>query len=146
MDQNIQDFIQSKRLAVVGVSRSAAKFGNTIYTDLKARGYEVYGVNPHMDMIAGDKCYPSIAELAGKVDGAVICLPPQKAAGVIREAAAAGMKKIWLQQGSQSLETAKAAREAGVQPVEGKCVLMYAGQVTSFHAFHKFFARLFGQY
>jgi predicted CoA-binding protein len=40
MDQNTQDFIQTKRLAVVGVSRSAAKFGTTIYTDLKARGYE----------------------------------------------------------------------------------------------------------
>ena len=146
MDQNTQDFIQTKRLAVVGVSRSSAKFGTTIYTDLKARGYEVYGVNPHMDVIAGDKCYPSIADLAGRVDGAVICLPPQKAAAVIHEAAAAGVKKIWLQQGSQSAETARAAREAGVQPVEGKCILMYAGRVTSFHAFHKFFARLLGQY
>ncbi len=146
MDQNTQDFIQTKRLAVVGVSRSATKFGTTIYTDLKARGYEVYGVNPQMDTIAGDKCYPSIADLAGKVDGVVICLPPQKAAAVIREAAAAGVKKIWLQQGSQSAETAKAAREAGVQPVVGKCILMYAGEVKSFHAFHKFFARLLGQY
>lgn len=146
MDQNIQDFIQSKRLAVVGVSRSATKFGTTIYTDLKTRGFEVYGVNPQMETIAGDKCYPSIADLAGRVDGAVICLPPQKAAPVIREAAAAGVKKIWLQQGSQSLETAKAAREVGVQPVEGKCILMYAGEATSFHAFHKFFAKLLGQY
>jgi predicted CoA-binding protein len=146
MDQLTQDFLQLKRLAIVGVSRSPAKFGNTIYTELKVRGFDVYGVNPQMDAIAGDKCYASLAEVAGKVDGAVICLPPQKAAGVIREAAAAGIKKIWLQQGSQSLETAKAAREAGVTPVEGKCVLMYAGKVTSFHAFHKFFAKLLGQY
>lgn len=146
MDKNTQDFLQNKRLAVVGVSRSAAKFGNTIYTEMKARGFDVYGVNPQMDVIAGDKCYATISELAGKVDGAVICLPPQKAAEVMREAAAAGIKKIWLQQGSQSLETTKVAREVGVTPVEGKCVLMYAGEVTSFHAFHKFFARLIGQY
>jgi predicted CoA-binding protein len=38
------------------------------------------------------------------------------------------VKKIWLQQGSQSQETVKAAREAGVQPVEGKCILMYAAK------------------
>jgi hypothetical protein len=146
MDQNVQDFIQTRRLAVVGVSRSAQKFGTAIYTELKARGFEVFGVNPQMDVIDGDKCYASIADLAGKVDGAVICLPPQKAAEVIRDAASAGVKKIWLQQGSQSLETSKAAREAGIQPVEGKCILMYAGEVKSFHAFHKFVAKLIGQY
>jgi predicted CoA-binding protein len=146
MDQLTQDFLQLKRLAIVGVSRSPAKFGNTIYTELKVRGFDVYGVNPQMDAIAGDKCYANLSELAGKVDGVVICLPPQKAADVVKEAAAAGIKKVWLQQGSQSLETAKAAREAGVTPVEGKCILMYAGKVTSFHAFHKFFATLLGQY
>lgn len=146
MDQKIQDFVQAKRLAVVGVSRSEQKFGTAIYKELKARGFQVFGVNPQMQTIAGDPCYASIGELAGKVDGAVICLPPQKAALVIREAAAAGIQNIWLQQGSQSLETKQAAREAGVSPVEGKCILMYAGEVKSIHGFHKFVAKLFGQY
>lgn len=146
MDARIQDFVQAKRLAVVGVSRSDKKFGTAIYTELKTRGYEVFGVNPQMETILGDKCYATVGELAGQVDGVVICLPPQKAAGVIREAAAAGLHKIWLQQGSQSLETGKVAREVGVTPVEGKCILMYAGEVKSVHAFHRFFARLFGQY
>ena len=146
MDQKIQDFIQLKKLAVVGVSRSDKKFGTAIYKELKERGFNVYGVNPQMDSIDGDKCYPALSELKGKVDGVVICLPPQKAANIIREAAAAGITKIWLQQGSQSFETKKAAREVSVTPVEGKCILMYAGEVTSIHAFHKFFAKVFGQY
>lgn len=146
MDQKIQDFIQAKRLAVVGVSRSEQKFGTAIYKELKARGFQVFGVNPQMQTVAGDACYATIGELAGKVDGAVICLPPQKAAIVIREAAAAGIQNIWLQQGSQSLETKQAAREAGVSPVEGKCILMYAGEAKSIHGFHKFVAKLFGQY
>jgi uncharacterized protein len=146
MDQKIEAFVQSKRLAVVGVSRTAQKFGTAIYSDLKSRGYEVYGVNPSMTEIAGDKCYASVSELAGKVDGVVICLPPQKAAPVIREAAAAGIKNIWLQQGSQSIETAKVAAEVGVDPVVGKCILMYAGEAKSVHGFHKFVAKVFGQY
>lgn len=146
MDRNTQDFLQAKRLAVVGVSRTGTKFGNAIYTDLKARGFEVYGVNPQMETIAGDRCYPSLYDLAGKVDAVVVCVSPQKAPDVIREAAATGIEKIWLQQGSQSAESAKVARELGITPVEGKCILMYAGEVKSIHAFHKFFARLFGQY
>lgn len=146
MDATIQDFLQARRLAVVGVSRSPQKFGTAIYTELKTRGFEVYGVNPNMETIAGDKCYPSLAELAGRVDTVVICVTPQKAAGVLREAAAIGIQRIWIQQGAQSLETARVAQELGLKPVTGKCILMYAGEVKSIHAFHKFFARAFGQY
>lgn len=146
MDTKVQEFLKAKRLAVVGVSHNEQKFGTAIYKELKTRGIEVYGVNPTMDMIDGDKCYASLADLAGKVDGVVVSVPPQKAAGVIREAAAAGMTKIWLQQGAQSGETSRAAHEAGVEPVEGKCILMYAGEVNSIHSFHRFFTKLFGQY
>lgn len=146
MEQKVQEFIQAKRLAVVGVSHSPQKFGSAIYSDLKLRGYQVYGVNPGLDTIDGDKCFSSLVELSGKVDGVVVCVSPQQAAEVIREAASAGITKIWLQQGAQSLETTKAAREVGINPVEGKCILMYAGEVKSIHAFHKFFAKLFGQY
>lgn len=146
MDQTTREFLQARRLAVVGVSRTVNKFGNAIYTELKARGFEVYGVNPNLKTIAGDQCYASLYDLAGRVDAVVVCVAPQHAPDVIRQAAATGIEKIWLQQGSQSPEAASVARELGITPVTGKCVLMYAGEVKSVHAFHRFFARLFGQY
>ncbi len=146
MDDRIREFMQAKRLAVVGVSHSEQKMGTGIYKELKERGIEVFGVNPTLDLIQGDKCYSTISELSGKVDGVVICVPPKMAVQVLREAVEAGMKKIWIQQGAQSAETARVARELGVSPVEGKCILMYAGEVKSIHAFHRFFAKLFGSY
>lgn len=146
MDATIKEFLQAKRLAVVGVSRSPQKFGTAVYTELKTRGFEVYGVNPHMETILGDKCYASLGELAGKIDGVVICVKPQQAAEVLREAAALGITRIWVQQGAQSLDVIKAAKEVNVTPVMGKCLLMYAGEVKSIHAFHRFFAKAFGQY
>lgn len=146
MNQKIQDFVNAKRLAVVGVSRSEQKFGTAIYTELKERGYEVFGVNPQMDEIKGDKCFASLTDLAGKVDGVVVCVSPTKTPQVLREAAAAGITNIWLQQGTSSVEATKTAQELGVSPIEGKCILMYAGEVKSVHAFHKFFAKLLGQY
>ncbi len=146
MDDRIREFMQAKRLAIVGVSHSEQKMGTGIYKELKERGIEVYGVNPRLDLIQGDKCYPAIGDLTGKVDGVVICVPPKMAVQVLREAVEAGMKKIWIQQGAQSAETTRVARELGVSPVEGKCILMYAGEVKSIHAFHRFFAKLFGSY
>jgi len=59
MDQNIKEFVQAKRLAIVGVSRSERKFGSVIYTELKARGFSVYGVNPEMQQIGGMHATPT---------------------------------------------------------------------------------------
>ncbi len=146
MDKNTQDFLQGRTWAIAGVSRSDKKFGTIIYRDLKSRGYKVYGINPFMEQIEGDKCYASMAELPDKVDGVVICLPPNQTVQVIRDAAAAGVRKIWLQQGAESAETDRVARELGVDPVTGKCIMMYAGDVKSIHGVHRFFAKLFGQY
>ncbi len=146
MDSKIEQFIQAKKIAVVGVSRTKGKFGTAIYDELKTRGFEVYGVNPHMEQIGSDRCYASLSELAGVVDAAVICLRPPSAAQALRDASAAGIQKLWLQQGSQSIETDKTARELGLSPVTGKCILMYAGEVKSIHGFHKFIAKVLGQY
>jgi len=146
MDSKIQEFMQAKRLAIVGVSHNPQKFGTAAYIELRTRGLEVYGVNPTLDTVAGDKCYASLAEVTDKVDGVVICVVPQKAITVLREAASLGMQKIWLQQGSQSIETKKVADELGVHPIVGRCILMYAGEVKSLHAFHRVFAKLFGGY
>lgn len=145
MDQNVIDFVKGKRIAVVGASRSGKKFGNVVCTELKERGYQVFIVHPEAQEIDGEPCYPSLAALQGKVDGVVISVTPRKAAGALREAAGAGIKNIWLQQGAQSPETASAAAELGVTPVTGKCILMYAEPVRSVHSWHRAFARLFGQ-
>jgi uncharacterized protein len=146
MDQNIQNFVKHKRIAVVGVSRKGNKFGNTIATELKGRGYQVSIVHPEAQEIGGEPCHPNLAALKGKVDSVLICVPPKSSTQVVQEAVDAGIKNIWLQQGAQSTESIALAKKLGVTPVEGKCILMYAEPVQSFHSFHRFFAKLFGQY
>jgi len=145
MNQAIIDFVQAKRVAVLGVSRSGKKFGNTVQTELKERGYQVFTVHPQAQEIGGEPCYPNLAALKGQVDAVYICLPPQQAKEALRDAAEAGFQKIWLQQGSDSPEVLALAHELGVDPVYGKCILMYAQPVKSFHGWHRAFARLFGQ-
>lgn len=145
MNQAIADFIQAKRYAIVGLSRSGKKFGNIVYTELKQRGYQVVAVHPSAEEINGVTCYPNLSAVSEQVDGVIVCVPPAQAVQVVRDAAAAGIRKIWLQQGAQSPEVLAVADELKLTPVTGKCILMYAGPVTSFHAFHRGFARLFGQ-
>lgn len=145
MDPNIESFIQSKRIAVAGASRSGNKFGNTISKELKQRGYEVFLIHPEAKEIGGEPCYTDLKALAGKAEAVVVCLPAGKGGPVLQEAAAAGIRKVWLQQGAETPELLAQGRELGLQIVGGKCILMYAPPVKSFHAFHRLIAKWTGQ-
>jgi predicted CoA-binding protein len=146
MKKEIQDFIDSKRIAIMGASRTGKKFGNMIADELKPKGYEVFLVHPEAKEISGQVCYPNIAALKDQVDAVLICLPPAKAKQAVQEVADAGLKKVWLQQGSQSPEVLALAKQLGLSTVAGKCIMMYADPVSSLHGWHKAFAKIFGQY
>lgn len=145
MNQAVEDFIACRRLAVVGASRSGKKFGNAAYKELKQRGFEVYLVHPAAKEIEGDPCYASLAQLRDRVDGVVISVPPAQAPDVLRDAAAAGIHHVWLQQGAESAAALALASELGLNAVGGKCILMYAQPVRSYHGWHRGAMRLFGQ-
>ena len=146
MEQSVRDFIQLKRLAVVGVSHNKNKFGNTIHRELKERGYAVFGVNPTLSEIGGDKCYRTLTEIKDKVDGAVVCVTPDSVDQILREAASTGIRYIWLQQGAERPGIGELAGSLNITLVTGKCILMYAGPVTSIHSIHRFFVKLLGKY
>lgn len=146
MNEEIKEFVNSKKIALLGASRSGKKFGNMVYDELKPKGYELYLVHPDAKEISGQECYPNLAALEGKAEAALICLPPARAKQAVQDAFDAGIKKIWLQQGSESADVLKLAKDLGVSTVSGKCIMMYAEPVSSIHGFHRFFAKLFGQY
>jgi uncharacterized protein len=125
------EFLAHKRIAVAGVSRQAAGHGgNTIYTRLRDRGFEVFAVNPNADEVEGDKCYRSLAEIPGGVDGVVIATHPDAAESVARECAQLGIKRVWMHRlfgaGSQSQAAVDFCAANGLTAIAGGCPLMYA--------------------
>ncbi len=102
--KNIEEFLQLKKLAVVGVSRKKDKFGNMIYRELRTHGYQVMAVNPNADMVEGDRCYAGLGALPEKPEGVVVVVPSTDGIKVVEEAAALGIHYIWVQQGANSQE------------------------------------------
>ena len=145
MRQAIEEFLQCKSLAIVGASRSGRKFGNAALTELAKRGYRVVPIHPSATDISGVPCYPDLASARGIVDGVIVSVHPQDSLRVLREAAAIGLKKIWLQQGAESLEVMTLAKSLGLDPVTNRCILMYAVPVGGFHAWHRGLFRLLGK-
>lgn len=141
----VDDFVSQKTLAVVGVSRDRKKIGNIAYRELKARGYRVFPVNPNVDKVGDDRCYPTVKELPEMVDGVLIVVPPQVTEKIVREAEQAGIKRVWMQQGAESEDAIKFCEERGLSEVHGECIIMFTDPVKSFHKLHRGFMRFFGK-
>lgn len=147
MNQLAKEFLQEKQIALVGVSRDPQKFGYVALKEFKDRGYDVFPVHPTADSILGVPCYRNLSALQGKVTAVWMGVKQDKgAAEVLREAAKIGVKKVWIQQMSETPELLTLGKELGLSVVTGKCILMYLEPVKSFHVFHKFFVKLVGQY
>lgn len=142
---SVEAFVSQKKLAVVGASRSGQKMGNAILRELGAKGYTVYPVHPEADTINDAPAYRSFGELPEPVGGAIVCVKPEQTEGVVRDAKAAGIERVWLQQGAESPEAVAFCAENGVDAITKECILMFAEPVESIHKFHRFFKRLFGR-
>jgi len=146
MNRQIQDFIEGKRVAVVGASqKDRNKFGNLAASELRRRGYQVYLVHPQAVSISGERTYPNLEALRGQVDGVLISLPPAKSPTVLQDAAALGLRNVWIQQGGESAELVDLGKQLELNLVTGRCILMYAQPVRGMHSLHRWIARLTGQ-
>ena len=131
----IDDFLAHKDLALAGVSRTGKRFGRTVFDDLTRKGYRVLLIHPEVDEIGGVPCYRSLADLPAKVDGLVLVVPPQQSEILVREAHAAGIRRVWMQPGAESADAIRYCEDHGMGVVHGECIMILAepddrGKVT----------------
>jgi len=141
----VEDFLSEQKIAVVGISRSKNKFGNAIYRELKKKGYALFPVNPNMDEFEGDKCFSSLSSVPEQVDALIINIPPKNTKAIVEEAKNVGIKKIWMQQGSESEEAIKFCNENNIEVITGECILMFAEPAAFFHRAHRWVNKITGK-
>ncbi|MCP5104255.1 MAG: CoA-binding protein [bacterium] len=134
-----------KKLAVVGVSRKKSKFGSVIFRELKQRDYGVFPINAYADTIEGEKCYPDLKSLPEPVDGAVIVVPPAETEKVVKDAAEAGISRVWIQQGAHSDAAVAFCKKNNIAVVSKECILMFADPTAHIHKFHRWLWKIFGK-
>ncbi len=75
----LEEFFTPKSVAVVGASTSPEKLGYAVLENLVNGGYvkvgKIYPINPKADQILGQKAYPSVLDVPGEIDLAVIVIP-----------------------------------------------------------------------
>jgi hypothetical protein len=135
--RTIDDFLAQRTLALVGLSRTGRKFGNSALKELLAKGYTIHPVHPSAESIDGVRCWPSLASLPEPVGGVVTVVPPAETEKVVAAAHEAGITRVWMQQGSASAAAIRFCEERGIAVVHHRCVLMFAEPAHWFHRAHR---------
>jgi len=79
------------RVAVVGASDRPGKVGSVIWRNLAAFDGEVIPVTTSADRVGGVPAVPSLTEIEGRVDLAILVVPARAAPAIARQAAAKGV-------------------------------------------------------
>ena len=128
MRDPIEAFLAGDVFAVAGASRDRTKYGNKVLRCYVQNRRKVYAVNPHETAIEGVPCVPDLASLPEPVHGLSIITPPAVTEALIDEAAAAGIRHVWMQPGSESERAVAKCAGHGIEAVwGGACVLVVLG-------------------
>jgi uncharacterized protein len=114
---------ECQAIAVVGLSSNPGRASNGVARYMREQGYRVIPVNPNEKQVFGDKAYPSLADVPGKIDLVDIFRRSEEAGTVVDEAIKIGAKAVWLQEGVIDRAAAQRAQEAGLLVVMDRCWL-----------------------
>ena len=110
-------------IAVVGLSSDTWRPSNSVSAYMRRAGYRVIPVNPNETEVFGDKAYPDLASVPGKIELVDVFRRSDEAGKAVDEAIAVGAKAVWLQEGVIDRAAAQRALDAGLLVVMDRCWL-----------------------
>lgn len=113
------------RYALVGASTNPAKYGHIVFFDFLYDGFNVIPVNPKLQDLGGIPAFASLRDVKPPPDIAIVVVPPNVGIGVLDDAAAAGVRKLWFQPGAESDEIVRKAESLGLRVIaDGSCIMV----------------------
>lgn len=114
--------LESKVIAVVGHSDKPNRTSYRIAQYMRDAGYTIYAVNPTVDMIDGEKSYPTLADVPEKIDIVNVFRRSEFLLDIVKESIAIDAQTVWAQLDVYSPIAATTARNAGVNIVMNRCI------------------------
>ncbi len=128
MNKEIEEFLKARAFGVVGASTDRHKYGNKVLRCYQQHGLKAVPVNPKVPEIEGAKSVASVLDLPAEVESISIITPPAVTEQVVEQAAAKGIRNVWMQPGAESQRAVAACREHGIHVIaDGSCLLVVLG-------------------
>src|SRR4051812_6610447 len=114
---------RSERVVVIGASPKPQRYSHRAIAMLKQFGHTPIPVNPAFPEVLGEKCYPTITEVPGKIDTVTMYVGRQRSERMIDEVVRTQPRRIIMNPGAENDELAEAARRVGIS-VQYDCTLV----------------------
>ena len=130
-ERAISQALQSKTIAVVGLSNNPERPSYDVANYLKSHGYRIVPINPTIEEVLGEKSYKSLLdlpdELKREIEVVDIFRRPEDIPPIVEQAVQLRRrhdypKTIWMQLGIVNEEAARKARESGLDVIMDRCM------------------------
>lgn len=134
LKEQLDKIMKPKSIAVIGASTKPATIGSEMMQRLRDYKFtgNIYPVNPKADSIEGFKAYPTVLEIPGEVDFAVIIIPQKFVLDTLAQCNEKGIKGICIisagfkETGAEGLkleqELAETLKKYGMRCVGPNCL------------------------
>lgn len=118
------DFQAVKNIAVVGISAKEERASHQVAKYLQQKGYKIIPVNPAVQEVLGERCYPDLLSIPAEIGIDVVDIFRQSEAvpPIVDQALEKKAAVIWMQEGVVHEEAAEKARKSGMEVIMDKCL------------------------
>ena len=113
----------SKNIAVVGISDKPNRESYRVASYLKRVGYRIIPVNPSIEEVLGEVCYPTLRSITETVDIVDIFRRLDQIRYVVEEAIEISARYIWMQDGLIDHVAAEMASIASIPTIMDNCIM-----------------------
>lgn len=116
--------LETKTIAVVGLSSDAHKAGYYVPAYLQKQGYRIIPVNPNLTEALGERAYPDLRAVPEPVDLVLLFQRSENVPPFVDDAIAIGAKAVWMQLNIINDAAADKAEAAGLDVVMDACMMV----------------------
>lgn len=120
--------LESKNIAVVGISNNPEKPSYRVADYLKSKGYKIIPVNPNYQEVLGERCYPNLSSVEDKIDIVDVFRKSEDVLPIAKEALNLDIKCFWMQLGIKNEEARQLLEQKGIVVVEDRCIKIFHSQ------------------
>jgi acetyltransferase len=142
--ERLREIFNAESVALVGASDKEGSFGRLFLEGLRDTGCKhLYPVNPRKPELLGMKAYPSISDVPGELDAAILLTPPESVLGLVKECVAnkvkgavvfaSGFGELGAEGKELEREIGRVGREGGTRIIGPNCLGFFnpaAGVIT----------------
>ncbi len=131
---DLKTLLEPKSVAIIGAGEREGSLGRTLVANMIGAGYKgkLYPINPKYEKILGVKAYPSVMEVPGDIDLAVIATPAATVPALVMDCAkkkipttiviSAGFKELGPEGLKLEQEVLRIAKETGMRILGPNCL------------------------